>query len=225
MKKIIFLFFFSALFLGGYAQKEILLTTNWSTAGNAGILETDFIGPTNCAPLIFKTRNIERMRLLHNHSRLGIGFTNPQASLHLHFQEDISACNSGGGGVHGGGDDEESTTTSTNTGAPNRRLLRMTTPETGTASHRGFSAFYSGANITFNQLEQGNFFIEGPGGGLTISPDGRIGIGTNTPLAKLDVRGSFSAGALFATSADISNYLTAITYTLQALILVNTSLR
>jgi len=91
MKKLIFLSLFSALFFGVSAQ----IPTPWNTTGNSGVSTTNFLGTTNCAPLVFKTAGIERMRLLKADSRLGIGFSQPQASLHLHYQEDDVLCDGG----------------------------------------------------------------------------------------------------------------------------------
>jgi hypothetical protein len=79
MKKLIFIFFFSAFFVGIQAQ------TPWYTNGNGGTTSTNFIGTTEDQPLIFKTNGTERMQLLPNKSFLGIGTENPLATLHLHY--------------------------------------------------------------------------------------------------------------------------------------------
>jgi len=57
----------------------------------------------------------------------------------------------------------------------------------------GFDISYTNTNLFLKQQEQGKFFIEGPGGGLMIDPNGNIGVGKNPPTAKLDVNGSFKA--------------------------------
>jgi len=43
--------------------------------------------------------------------------------------------------------------------------------------------------VVFKQHEQANFEIKGFGGGLTIAPNGKIGMGTETPLHKLHIEG------------------------------------
>ena len=59
MKKIILLSIFGILFIVGSAQNNY-----WNLSGNAGTTKFNFIGTTDYNPLIFKTNNSERMRLL-----------------------------------------------------------------------------------------------------------------------------------------------------------------
>jgi len=68
----------------------------------------------------------------------------------------------------------------------------------------GFDISFGGSYIKFKYHEEANFIIEGFSDGLTIAPDGNVGIGTRYPEAKLDVDGSFKA-----VSADITNTLSA----------------
>jgi len=58
---------------------------------------------------------------------------------------------------------------------------------TTASATNGFVVSYSNNDISFRHYEQANFSIEGPSGGLTISPDGYIGMGTNVPRQKLHV--------------------------------------
>ena len=53
----------------------------WATGGNS-ISSTEFFGTLNNAPIVFKTLNTEKMRLLSN-GYLGIGVTDPDAMLHV----------------------------------------------------------------------------------------------------------------------------------------------
>jgi hypothetical protein len=57
----------------------------------------------------------------------------------------------------------------------------------GKNQNNGFNMSYTNANFSLKQQEQGKFFIEGPGGGLMIAPDGNIGVGTDIPKQKLHV--------------------------------------
>jgi len=160
MKKIIFIFFFSACFVGIQAQ------TPWYTNGNGSTTSSDFIGTTASQPLIFKTNGIERMQLLPNKSFLGIGVSNPLATLHLHFQQIF--------------------------GDPSSpKLLQLTTYATGNGINNGFCIFSDEItrDIKFKQQEQAKFFIEGVGGGFVVAPTGKIGFGTDTPEQKVHVMG------------------------------------
>lgn len=70
----------SALFL------ITVLTTNaqsWSLTGNSGTNpNTNFLGTTNNKTLVFRTNNIERMRINPN-GNVGIGTTNPKTKLNI----------------------------------------------------------------------------------------------------------------------------------------------
>ena len=85
MKKIIFLAFFGVLLIGIHAQK---LPDYWTLDGNNAVSNSNFLGTNNNAPLIFKTDGIERMRLLPDQLRLGIGTDSPNSPLHLHVVRD-----------------------------------------------------------------------------------------------------------------------------------------
>jgi len=161
MKKIIFIFFFSACFVGIQAQ------TPWYTNGNGSTTSSDFIGTTASQPLIFKTNGIERMQLLPNKSFLGIGVSNPLATLHLHFQQIF--------------------------GDPSSpKLLQLTTYATGNGINNGFCIFSDEItrDIKFKQQEQAKFFIEGVGGGFVVAPTGNIGFGTDAPEEKVHLQGT-----------------------------------
>jgi len=77
MKKIIFLFFFGALIIGSYAQSSY-----WNLTGNAGTTTSHFLGTTDNNPLIFRTNNVERMRILPD-GNIGLGTALPIQKLHI----------------------------------------------------------------------------------------------------------------------------------------------
>lgn len=57
---------------------------SWLTTGNSGInAQTNFLGTKDNSPLVFKTNNIERMRITKT-GRIGIGTNSPQQALDVH---------------------------------------------------------------------------------------------------------------------------------------------
>jgi len=164
MKKLLLFLIFSAFFFWASAQY-------WNLTGNVGTTNSNFLGTADCMPLIFKTNNTERMWLSSDGSFLGIGTSNTTSTLHLHYQMDIRSCNF--------------------LPLPKTlKLMRLTTPGN---ERGGFGIISDGKDIRFRQYEQANFILDGLEGGLTITPDGNIGVGTSDPQAKLDVDGSFMA--------------------------------
>ncbi|MEP6514022.1 MAG: hypothetical protein ABJA79_09140 [Parafilimonas sp.] len=56
---------------------------DWSLTGNAGIVATtNFLGTTDNKPLVLRTNNVERMRIMSG-GKIGIGTKTPAAYLHL----------------------------------------------------------------------------------------------------------------------------------------------
>jgi len=165
MKKVLVLFTLLAFtLLGVDAQTD---QSPWLITGNAGTTDANFIGTTDKMPIIFKTRNTERMRLLLDKPFLGIGVSTPLATLHLHYQNGMNPPIS-------------------------QKLLQLTTNATGNADGNGFAVFsdYNTKEILFKQQEGANFKIEGPGGGLVVAPTGKIGFGTDTPEKMVHVVGN-----------------------------------
>ena len=56
--------------------------TSWLVAGNSNITTSNFIGTTNAHPLIIKTNNKERLRILSG-GNIGIGTKTPDNTLHV----------------------------------------------------------------------------------------------------------------------------------------------
>jgi len=161
MKKIILLSFLGALLLGVYGQSN-----PWNITGNNNTTTAHFLGTTGNTPLIFRTNNVERMRLLGDNPYLGIGLTDPKALLHLHaYISGIPA------------------------GMPPKKLLQLTTSISGSGANDGLIMSYDAALGFIFKLNDysSNFSIEGFGGGLSIAPDGNIGIGTVSPRQKLHI--------------------------------------
>jgi len=133
--------------------------TYWDLNGNPASA-SNFIGTTNNRPLIFKTNSTERMHLLPDKPFLGIGTSTPEATLHLYYQD---------GAVP----------------PISQKLLQLTTSNTP----NGFSIISNRTtnDIYFKQQEEAKFFLEGPGGGLVVAQDGKVGFGTDAPEATLHI--------------------------------------
>ena len=63
---------------------------SWSLTGNNGTLPTtNFVGTKDSKALVFRTNNVERMRVLPN-GRVGIGTTTPSALLNVNVSSNVS---------------------------------------------------------------------------------------------------------------------------------------
>ncbi|MFN5629315.1 MAG: hypothetical protein ACK48W_08505, partial [Bacteroidota bacterium] len=62
-------------------QSITMAQTSWNTNGNAGSF-SNFIGTTNNYPFLFRTNNVERMRIQPN-GFVGIGVANPTQRLDI----------------------------------------------------------------------------------------------------------------------------------------------
>lgn len=62
--------------------------SNWTLTGNAIADTTKFFGTTTAQPLIMKTNNVERMRILST-GPVGIGASVPQARLHVKYAGNV----------------------------------------------------------------------------------------------------------------------------------------
>jgi len=166
MKKILLLIFLGALFIGVNAQLNPGTSSiPWYTTGNSSTTASNFLGTTDESDLIFGTNNTLRMILRKDlpHLGIGIGYNIPQAPLHLW----------GGSPMMG----------------TSRKVIQISTnPLIVGQLNDGFSI--SGTHlkdIIFKQHEQAKLFLESPGGGLMIAPDGNIGMGTDIPRQKLHI--------------------------------------
>lgn len=64
----------------------------WSIIGNSGtIAGTNFQGTIDSVDAVYKTNNIERMRILANGGKVGIGTSSPSAKLHIKSNDTLFA--------------------------------------------------------------------------------------------------------------------------------------
>ncbi len=152
---------------------------NWRIKGNCGTTASaSFLGTTDNQPLVFKTNNSERMRLAEN-GNLGIGTTSPAAKLHI------------------AGAEEGLRLQGPASGAPNSAFVSWN-DSSGTAIGYVGDASY-GDTDTYLTSYVSNVHIYTPAGGVLMAgANGRVGIGTTSPDAKLTVRGEGNTVGTFS---------------------------
>lgn len=142
-------------------------SSSWSLSGN-NTASANFLGTKNGNPLIFKTTNIERMRILAG-GNVGIGTTTPSALLHVAGQVKITDGSQGTGKV----------LTSDANG-----LALWTTPPP--PYNPGNGLYLTGGGSTLN-----TYWSES-GGNLFNNNTGNVGVNTNSPQSQLDVNGTIT---------------------------------
>jgi len=140
----------------------------WTINGNAGTNPpTNFIGTTDNKALVFKTKNVERMRI-RQEGNVGIGINSPGAKLHVAGGTD--ALLSGGGYIVTG-----------NLAADNLVIDDNEIMARNGSSADGSSTLYlnkGGGDINFRQ------------DAMRITNNKLVGIGTSAPTNKLHVIGN-----------------------------------
>lgn len=163
---------------------SLFSSTSWNLNGNA-VTASDFIGTTNLQPLNFKTNNLDRMTILPN-GNLGLGTYTPTAALHL---------------VTGVGINQTLPTIKLdrNDGTNQSALLTVGLSSNGFTNFTGI-----GGGTAYFKVEDpyGNtpqpdmaFSTNTIAPQLIIKNSGNVGLGTNSPIAGLDVQnGSIRIG-------------------------------
>jgi hypothetical protein len=166
------------------------LTSNaqsWNLTGNSGTsAATNFLGTTDAKPVVFRTNNVERMRILKT-GETGIGITNPKSLLHIAAGNFVSLTSSGTvmiGSVTG-----------------NNMALDWNVIQ---ARNNGVAAplwlnYYGGPTYI------------GPSSSLQIAADGTVGIkgGSNSSYA-LNVHATSALGGIFVTDPVDGNVLRSV---------------
>ena len=188
------------------------LSNNWKLLGNAGTNPaTNFLGTTDNQDLVFRTNNSEKARVLSN-GDVGIGTATPSAKLEV-FGGGIHTINNGYSvnnvfayssgpehpvfmGIRGGG-------TFTAPSYPTSGKLLNTFIGRDALDYLNPSS-YGGASIYMEATENFSFTNKGTcirfrttsnGSNIesekvVIQQDGSVGIGTPSPVQKLDVNGN-----------------------------------
>jgi len=186
--------------------------TGWSLLGNTGTNPaTNFIGTTDAQPAIFRTSNLERMRIDAT-GNMGIGTTTPGSKLEV-----AGGITANGGVVRAGTLMGQQTLTQIND--PVNGLLGGD----GLLSHfAGDTYLRGGWGLAFDRYNQGevdpssgNYFGTNPDAGsasfrywtgsswrtdMIIRASGNVGVGSLNPLSKLDVNGDVRLAQITAPS-------------------------
>jgi hypothetical protein len=148
---------------------------DWTLSGNAIPDSTKFLGTTTAQPLIIKTNNIERVRILAT-GPVGIGASVPQARLHVKYTEliamraETSSTDGDATGVLG-----EVTTPAPSQGAAGVRGVIRGTNAGGT----GVYGFHTGTGDGVAGRSNGGDGVNGFSSG-TAGPTGVAGFGMGT---------------------------------------------
>lgn len=180
---------------------------DWSLTGNAGTNgAVNFVGTTDNRPLIFRTNNIERLRLLSG-GRMGLGTTSPITRFQVNVNNGdaglgvqvnnifrLVSANNGGLAVGGGEQAPDSGLyvngrTGIGTLVPNSKLhINTGSDEDGLRVQiQGTTRFFVNRN---GGASVGSLSIP-PANGLFVA--GNAGIGTTAPATKLHVLGGSDA--------------------------------
>jgi hypothetical protein len=167
-------------------------TAGWGLTGNAGTNPaTQFIGTTDAQPLAFKTNNVEAMRILSD-GKVGIGTNTPDRKLHVY---------------NGNSGRTPNTNTSLFVEKNGNNYLEIASPDNGergvmfsnpTDGNSG-GIYYFNKDMYFNTNTNDRR--------MTILANGNVGIGTNTPTAKLDIEGDIVIKKTTITTAGVQNAL------------------
>ncbi|MGE3801365.1 MAG: tail fiber domain-containing protein, partial [Candidatus Kapaibacterium sp.] len=163
----------------------------WGLTGNSGINPaTNFLGTTDAQPLIFRTDNVERMRIAQD-GRIGIGVTIPSQTI------DVSA-NNGAGVMRIVNAASSPALLLSSSGFSNT----LTIGSNAFIARSDGSVFMNGTQLIFDFQGNSNnsrftlrnadvagvqAFFSVQDSGLVVTRDRRVGIGVPVPLAKLHV--------------------------------------
>lgn len=192
-------------------------TSNWQLSGNSNVnAATDFVGTTNSIPLIFKTNNIERMRIDADGNIGSNNFNVNNNNVHFTSGDYFGSFTVKSNVVSFTGNDYygkfivfDNTTSYPQSHSGLRFAINGTTHSQIFFNGGAFSHGTSIDGLTGNTevlsregdvyLSTGTFLSNGL---IVKNGTGYIGVGTNTPLVKLDVNGTTYSRKMFIGTPD-----------------------
>ena len=133
-------------------------------------------------------------------SKLGIHTANPQAPLHLHggsecIEQNIPHRQDNQDGSDLTNEDIDGSDSASDRNIPYAtnycNVFLMTTSATGASFSDGFHIRQDNSTVTLKQQEDASFHLYGKAGsGITIAPNGNVGLGISSPTQKLHVVGN-----------------------------------
>jgi hypothetical protein len=138
----------------------------WSLTGNASTSATNYLGTTDALPLSLRTGGVDRLNIT-SAGNVGIGTTAPSAKFHVKNLP-------GGFGMN------------LESGTANNFFAF-----TNSSGYMGYAgSFTAPTNLDFGTSGVGTDvnLVTGAVAKMTVKLNGRVGIGTNTPVAQLEVK-------------------------------------
>src|SRR5262249_24418678 len=161
----------------------------WLLGGNSGTDGSQFLGTTDNQPLVFRTNNTERMRLLAN-GNLGIGVDNPG------FRLEGNAPSQLGGQITG---------PSSGVGAARSRVASDAWELLGT----GANAAQGSNRLNIRNSNSGVDIF-------TLKSNGFLGLGTTDPQFRLDVNGTIRGNNVYPSDARYKTHVQTFNHALDA---------